>query len=47
MSDEHNRSPVLRWSLSLLVAASIAVYIVLNWPAVAGPLRQLWQAWSG
>jgi hypothetical protein len=47
MSDQHSQPPVVRWSLSLLVAASVVFYIVLNWSAVAVPLRALWQAWSG
>jgi len=40
-------SRVIRWPIALFVATSISVYIYLNWPAVAGPLRALWQAWSG
>jgi hypothetical protein len=43
---EHS-SRVIRWSITLLVAGSISVYIFLNWPALAGPLRLLWQAGSG
>lgn len=32
------------WALAVLVVASVLLYLVLNWEAVASPAAALWQA---
>ncbi len=39
--------PLVRWAAALAVAGVVALYIVLNWDAVARPLAAILKALAG